>query len=77
MGEAGSVFEGINNYQDLSKNLWNHRFPGAAYGRNKFEIRNSNIEQGISNDKAFLSFGVHYSLFDIQYSLSNGKNSML
>ena len=49
---------------------------GKAATNSKYEIRISNIEQGISNDEAFLSFGVHYSLFDIQYSLSNGKNSM-
>jgi len=27
-----------------------------------------NIEQGISNNEVFFSFGIHYSLFDIRYS---------
>ena len=51
---------------------------GAASGRNqirnsKFEIRISNIEQGNLNDETFLSFDVHYSLFDIRHSLLNDK----
>ena len=51
--------------QSRNRKGFNHEGPGAASGRN--QIRNTNIEQGISNDEAFLSFDVHYSLVDICY----------